>query len=325
LYAYQQVTDEWREPGFWEFIIHQLLRPLSGRVWWNGGMPKDPSLAAASLPIEEPDFASIRRHSWHSSVPQSSLHVPSSVETEESTRSSSPSSEEGWERLEASKSGPLASESTSSKLSTPAISTPTPGTMKASYQEMTVTWFGQSTSLVQMAGITFLTDPVFSVKPMDNFLAPSRLRPTPCSLNRLLELNVVDYVLISHNHFDHLDIDVVKALGNSVSWLIPKGLHAFFVKQNGIHEDKVIVMDWWEETVIKSPAGDIDIACTPTQHWSGRTPLDTNKSLWCGFVVKHADSGKSFFHAGDTGYSSGEHSISSRSVPNCQSTLADLE
>lgn len=140
---------------------------------------------------------------------------------------------------------------------------------------------------------------------MDSFLAPSRLRPPPCSLTRLLELNVIDYVLISHNHFDHLDIQVVKSLSNSVTWLIPKGLHNFFVKQNQIDENKVIEMDWWEETKIDSPMGDIDIACTPAQHWSGRTPLDTNKSLWCGFVVKHPESGKSFFHAGDTGYSSG--------------------
>ena len=77
-------------------------------------MPSDPSLAAASLPIEEPDFVSIRRHSWHSSVPHSSVHARSTVETEDITRSSSPSSEEGWERLEASKSGPLASSCTSS-------------------------------------------------------------------------------------------------------------------------------------------------------------------------------------------------------------------
>lgn len=263
-------------------------------------MPKDPSIAAATLPVEEPDYVLIRRHSWKSSVlPSSSSHIPPS-KTHTETPSTPLSEEEDWERLEASKSGPSSFESAQVAQSVTSL----PEGVRHSYEEMTATWFGQSTTLVQMSGITFLTDPVFSDQPVESVLAPTRLRPTPCSLERLISLNVVDYVLISHNHYDHLDVEVVKQMGNSVTWVIPKGLRHFFVRKNGIKEDKIIEMDWWQEMKLSSPVGEVNIACTPAQHWSGRTPIDTNKSLWCGFVVKHLDSGKSFFHAGDTGYSS---------------------
>ena len=312
----KQVTDEWREPGFWEFFIHQFIRPFTGRLWWNGGLPQDPSISAAALPVEEPDFVLIRRHSWRSSIlpgttSSSSTTATAQVEksaTAGSTRAGSPSSEEDWEKLDDSRlslaSLPSGTASLSSS-SSPSPSSNIPSTIKQSYSEMTATWFGQSTTLVQMGGVTFLTDPVFGTQPVESILAPTRLRPTPCSLTRLIELNVIDYVLISHNHYDHLDIEVLKALNNKVTWIIPKGLKKFFMKDKngGISEEKLVEMDWWAENKVQSPMGDIEIACTPTQHWSGRTPLDTNKSLWCGFVVKHPSSGRSFFHAGDTGYS----------------------
>ncbi|KAK9898232.1 Metallo-hydrolase/oxidoreductase [Cystobasidium minutum MCA 4210] len=316
---YLNVTDEWREPGFWEFFIHQLVRPFTGRLWWNGGLPADPRISSASLPVEEPDFVLIRRHSWRSSVlPHSTQTTSSSSSTTTTTqaqkesgntRSASPMSEEEWEKLDDSRlslaSVPPTESLSFSSLPSPSPSSNLPETIKHSYEEMTATWFGQSTILVQMGGITFLTDPVFSPQPVESILAPTRLRPTPCSLERLIQLNVVDYVLISHNHYDHLDIDVLKALSNKVKWIIPKGLKKFFTssKNGGINEENVIEMHWWQESKVTSPMGDIEVACTPAQHWSGRTPLDTNKSLWCGFVVKHTSTGKSFFHAGDTGYS----------------------
>lgn len=292
-----QVTFDWREPGFWEFVIHQLLKPLSGRVWWNGGYSTDEEKARNVLLEEKLDIARIRKNSWRSQTRSQGKTSSHATTPENHERTSSPpsssESEADWEKLEASRSGP-----------TPAI---VQDLLAGNSFEMTATWFGQSTTLVQMEGTTFLTDPVFSDKPLDSFLAPKRLRPPPCSLEELLALDVVDYVLISHDHYDHLDIDVVRRLGNKVTWIIPKGLRRFFGKE-GILSINLVELDWWQEHTLQARGrGDtVSVACTPAQHWSGRTPLDTNKSLWCGYVVKHGRSGRSFFHAGDTGYSTGE-------------------
>lgn len=210
-----------------------------------------------------------------------------------------------------------------------------------------------STSLVQLSSLTILTDPVFSPQPIASALAPTRLRPPPCSLSTLISLQIIDVVLISHNHYDHLDEDVVNRLANLVMWVVPKGTKGWFVER-GVLEDKIREMEWWQECTLefgrlmsvhegktgvgKERRRGLKIACTPAQHWSGRTPLDTNLSLWCGFVVeglplsrdyentengeekssgatstspgdesgrRAGKRGKTFFHAGDTGYSKG--------------------
>jgi hypothetical protein len=91
---------------------------------------------------------------------------------------------------------------------------------------MTVTWIGQSTCFVQMDGYNILTDPIFSTKTMGEWFGPKRLRPAPCQLS---ELPPVDIVLVSHNHYDHLDLQSMELIGNSARWYVPLGMKSWFV------------------------------------------------------------------------------------------------
>ncbi|KAI7871139.1 beta-lactamase superfamily domain-containing protein [Spinellus fusiger] len=118
----------------------------------------------------------------------------------------------------------------------------------------------QSTCLVTLEGIGLLTDPVFSSSIGNTCLGPKRLRPPPCSLEDIKDH--IDIVLISHNHFDHLDEKVVDTLGNSVTWYIPLGLRDWFVNK-GI--DNVIELDWWQEIHPKE-CPSLTIACVPAMN-----------------------------------------------------------
>ncbi|KAI9364608.1 beta-lactamase superfamily domain-containing protein [Pilaira anomala] len=161
---------------------------------------------------------------------------------------------------------------------------------------VTFTWFGQSTCLMTMNGLTILSDPVFSKCSINDYLGPKRLRPIPCQLEDFID--TVDIVVVSHDHFDHLDESAVHKLGNSVVWYIPLGLRNWFLKR-GV--ENVIELDWWQEIVHKERP-DIVIACVPAMHWSGsRTPFEKNNTLWCSYVIKSKT--EKIFFCGDTGYS----------------------
>ncbi|KAL9551191.1 hypothetical protein MBANPS3_004393 [Mucor bainieri] len=163
-------------------------------------------------------------------------------------------------------------------------------------KSVTFTWFGQSTCLMTIDGLTILSDPVFSKCSINDYFGPKRLRPIPCPLEDFIDN--VDMVVVSHDHFDHLDEAAVKKLGNSVVWYIPLGLKNWFVKRGVTN---VIELDWWQEVYHKNT--DIMIACVPAMHWSGsRTPFEKNNTLWCSYVIKASDDDKIFF-CGDTGYS----------------------
>jgi N-acyl-phosphatidylethanolamine-hydrolysing phospholipase D len=106
-------------------------------------------------------------------------------------------------------------------------------------------------------GLTILSDPVFSKCSINDYLGPKRIRPIPCALEEFI--NDIDIVVVSHDHFDHLDENVVYKLGNSVTWYIPLGLKGWFLKRN---VDNVIELDWWEEKIHQNRP-DIKIACVP--------------------------------------------------------------
>ncbi|CAO3599177.1 unnamed protein product [Absidia cylindrospora] len=173
--------------------------------------------------------------------------------------------------------------------------TPTNVHQAAKDGPVTFTWFGQSTCLITIEGLAILTDPVFSRCSINDYLGPKRLRPIPCPLEKFEK--DLDIVLVSHDHFDHLDEKVVYQLGNSVTWYVPLGLRHWFLKRKVTN---VVELDWWQEIQHHSRP-DIIIACVPAMHWSGsRTPFEKNGTLWCSYVVKGQDD--AIFFCGDTGY-----------------------
>jgi N-acyl-phosphatidylethanolamine-hydrolysing phospholipase D len=123
----------------------------------------------------------------------------------------------------------------------------------------------------------------------------------------LRELPLIDDVLISHSHYDHLDAPSIHALGDAVRYWVPVGLSDWFGRR-GIH--RCTQMGWWESSFLSS---DISIHCVPAQHGSGRTPFDRNRTHWCGWVLKSSE--RTIFFAGDTGYSPSFREIGERFGP----------
>lgn len=158
-----------------------------------------------------------------------------------------------------------------------------------------VIWVGHSTFLIKKSGVTILTDPIFSERasPLKNF-GPKRLIPPALQIK---DIPKIDFVTISHNHYDHLDtrsLKEISALHPDAIFLVPSG-DLRLLKKNKI--DNVYEFDWWESFKVKN----FEFTFTPVQHWSKRALFDRNKSLWGGWYIKHDD--YSMYHAGDTGYS----------------------
>jgi N-acyl-phosphatidylethanolamine-hydrolysing phospholipase D len=158
-----------------------------------------------------------------------------------------------------------------------------------------VIWIGQSSILLNHNGVTILTDPHFSGRASPvGFAGPKRVTPAPFEIS---DLPVVDVVLISHNHYDHLDrtsIADLIAYQPSIKFFVPLGL-AKTLRKWGAND--VTELDWWQTAMLN----EIEIQPTPVQHWSKRSFFDRNKSLWAGWMVKWSDF--SFYFAGDSGYS----------------------
>jgi N-acyl-phosphatidylethanolamine-hydrolysing phospholipase D len=163
----------------------------------------------------------------------------------------------------------------------------------------TVTWIGHATALVQASGLNVLTDPIFSdrASPVQLF-GPKRAQPPGVAM---ADLPPIDVVLISHNHYDHLDRTSVallderaKAAGKTTVFIVPLGLKTWF---NDLGITSVIELDWWQHHTIKG----VDFHLTPVQHWSARGVGDRSSTLWGGWAVLGSDF--HWYFAGDTGYS----------------------
>ncbi|MEM9621927.1 MAG: MBL fold metallo-hydrolase [Pseudomonadota bacterium] len=172
----------------------------------------------------------------------------------------------------------------------------------------TVTWLGHSTLLLQHQGINVLTDPMFSkyASPVA-FAGPRRISAPAVNPNELPPIHIV---VISHNHYDHLDTPSIRALGNTPLYFVPLGLRRWFVSK-GIDPDRVVEMDWWRAQRIEQPGGTITITATPSQHFSGRSLTDRDRTLWASWAINWSDF--SAWFGGDTGYNNvqfkqiGEH------------------
>jgi len=162
------------------------------------------------------------------------------------------------------------------------------------------TWIGHATALAQLGGLSLLTDPIFSrrASPL-SFVGPKREQPPAIALQ---DLPPIDLVLVSHNHYDHLDEASVKALarqgGGSPLFVVPLGLADWF---RGRRITRVVELDWWQSQKVQTVHGPAEVMLVPAQHWSGRGLDDRMKTLWGGFAVFSPDC--HLFYAGDTGYS----------------------
>jgi N-acyl-phosphatidylethanolamine-hydrolysing phospholipase D len=159
-----------------------------------------------------------------------------------------------------------------------------------------VTWIGHASALAQIGGLNVLIDPVFSdrASPL-SFIGPKRHQPPG-----LMPANLphIDVVLVSHNHYDHLDTASVDTLnkqdGGAPQFIVPLGLKPWLADR-GI--TKAVELDWWQSTSI----GNTEITLTPAQHWSSRSLGDRMQTLWGGFAVMSP--GFQLFYSGDTAYS----------------------
>ena len=169
-----------------------------------------------------------------------------------------------------------------------------------------ITWIGHSTMLVRMDGVTFLTDPIFSERASPlSFAGPKRLVEPGVPLE---DLPPIDFVTLSHDHYDHTDLPSVEALARrGARFVAGRGMGELV---RGVGGD-VVELDWWQTGRV----GDVTITCTPAQHSSGRsvTLTDQNRRLWSSWVI--ASTARRFYFAGDTGYFTGFGEIGRRFGP----------
>jgi L-ascorbate metabolism protein UlaG (beta-lactamase superfamily) len=159
-----------------------------------------------------------------------------------------------------------------------------------------LTWIGHATYLVQLGGVSLLTDPVFSMRLA---VVP---RNGPPGMRRE-DLPKIDVVVVTHNHRDHMDVPSLRAIGPDPVYVVPAGLGTWFLR-NGFA--RVVEMQWWEQREVEGLA----ITFVPSQHWSRRGLLDENTSLWGGYVIERG--GVRVYHSGDTAWFDGFAEIGRR-------------
>ncbi|MGA5560485.1 MBL fold metallo-hydrolase [Streptomyces platensis] len=168
-----------------------------------------------------------------------------------------------------------------------------PGPMPAAGPTtLALTWAGHASWIIRVGGLTVLTDPVWSRKILGT---PARVTPVGV---RWEDLPPVDAVVISHNHYDHLDAPTLKRLPRHTPLLLPAGL-APWARRRGFTQ--VTDLDWWEAVELPAPGGPVRLDFVPAHHWSKRTLTDTCRSLWGGWLLTTPD-GRRIHFAGDTGY-----------------------
>jgi N-acyl-phosphatidylethanolamine-hydrolysing phospholipase D len=208
-----------------------------------------------------------------------------------------------------------------------------------------ITWIGHATCLVQMGGFTVLTDPIFSQRcaPVQ-FFGPARFRPPACTCDELLEHLDLDVVVISHNHYDHLDYNSIRDLSQksrkALTFVVPLGLAKWMrntIRSSEERQHNIVELDWHESytythstssnnnksdddnnnksdtTTTSSDKTDdgLVLTCVPAQHWSNRIGWDRDQTLWCGYSLKTQKNNhnQSALFSGDTAWFEGLHDI----------------
>jgi L-ascorbate metabolism protein UlaG (beta-lactamase superfamily) len=155
-------------------------------------------------------------------------------------------------------------------------------------------WLGHSTVYLEVDGTRLLIDPVWSERASPfKIVGPKRSHPVPIAL---ADLPIVDLVLISHDHYDHLDPTVIRKLSPlGVTFAVPLGVGAD-LEAWGVAVDKIIELDWWEGGVV----GSLAIVATPARHFSGWALIDRDRTLWASWTIVGPES--RVFYSGDTGW-----------------------
>ena len=159
------------------------------------------------------------------------------------------------------------------------------------------TWLGHSSTLIEIDGVRVLTDPVWGERASPStWVGPRRFHPPPLPL---AELPQIDGVVISHDHYDHLDMPTIRALAADsaqpqLRFVVPLGIGAH-LERWGIAPDRIVELDWSESTTV----GPLTLTATPARHFSGRGLWDRNHTLWASWSV--AGPRHRVFHSGDTG------------------------
>lgn len=175
--------------------------------------------------------------------------------------------------------------------------------------EIRVTWAGHSTFLVQAGGANVLTDPHWSRRASPSqAIGPARFQEPGIPF---ADLPPIDAVLLSHDHYDHLDRGTVVRLheryGGDLRWITPLAYRAWF---GDLGVENVTELDWWEET----EAAGIRVTCAPAQHWTRRRLKEMNDRLWASFALRLPD-GRGIYFGGDSGYFRGYREIGERLGP----------
>lgn len=178
------------------------------------------------------------------------------------------------------------------------LAVPAPALPRAEAGEVRITWVGHATFLIQSGPVNVLTDPVWSdtASPVPG-LGPRRLVAPGLPIDRLPP---IDAVLLSHDHYDHLDSPTVRRLARSqpdAIWIAPLGYRTW-LQRRGIRN--VRELDWWQPTGLDAGGVAVTITALPVQHWTRRSPLDTGKRLWASFALE-TPAARVYF-GGDSGY-----------------------
>jgi N-acyl-phosphatidylethanolamine-hydrolysing phospholipase D len=165
--------------------------------------------------------------------------------------------------------------------------------------ELRITWVGHATFLVQIDGWNVLTDPQWSQRAFPvQWAGPRRFVPPGLPFDALPP---IDVVLISHDHYDHLDSTTVRRLADrhpDALWVSPLGYERWF-RRRGVQ--RLVSLDWWHTVHHTRGHERLDIVALPAQHWTSRTPFDRQRRLWASFAIRSGREIAVYF-AGDSGY-----------------------
>jgi len=172
-----------------------------------------------------------------------------------------------------------------------------------------VTWLGHSTLLIEIDGVNVLVDPVWGERTSPfTWMGPKRFHAPPLPLSQLPR---IDAVVISHDHYDHLDYPTILALGDTIpQYIVPLGVGSH-LEQWGVSPERIVERDWWGEVQV----GDVTLVATPARHFSGRSIVmaDQNRTLWSGWAMVGPE--HRVYYSGDTAMFDGFTEIGERLGP----------